>query len=572
MALTQGQHKKGTNDNDMDVRVDSTLDVVTDKWGVEHLVPHTLEGLKGNDTLFGGRGGDTLRGGGGGIIYSEEGDGDDSLHGNGGDDILIGGTGNDWLDGGVGDDRMDGGAGIDIASYRSAKEGVTVSLDEQDWQVVVAEKTIVFQPDPFVSEGGVIITPDPIITKVPAETDRLLNIENLEGSAFGDRLTGDERSNAIFGLVGDDTIDGRRGADRMEGGAGNDTYVVDNVGDVVVEAANAGSDTVRSSISSTLAANVENLTLTGTAAINGTGNALANTLVGNGAANVLNGGAGADRMIGGEGSDTYTVDNVRDKAVETNGAAGVDHVYASVSFSLAGSELENLTLTGTGHINGTGNSIANVIVGNGGNNILNGMGGADRMIGGAGSDTYTVDNVGDRAVETSGAAGIDTVYASVSFSLGGSELENMVFIGTGNLNGTGNSIANNMKGNTGANVLNGGLGNDTLTGLAGKDTFVFSTALGAGNVDRITDFSAADDTIQLSKSIVTALSAGTLAEGAFKELSVAGAKVDGDDRILYNKTTGALSYDADGSGSKAAVQFAVIDTNVALTHADFLVA
>ncbi|MFD1356274.1 calcium-binding protein, partial [Methylorubrum suomiense] len=117
-------------------------------------------------------------------------------------------------------------------------------------------------------------------------------------------------------------------------------------------------------------------------------------------------------------------------------------------------------------------------------NILNGGGGADTMIGGAGSDTYIVDNIGDKAVEANGGAGTDLVIASVSYSLGGSELENLTLTGTANLNGTGNSIANTITGNSGANILNGGGGADTMIGGAGSDTFVFSTALGAGNVDR----------------------------------------------------------------------------------------
>ncbi|KQP51496.1 hypothetical protein ASF39_10820 [Methylobacterium sp. Leaf108] len=226
-------------------------------------------------------------------------------------------------------------------------------------------------------------------------------------------------------------------------------------------------------------------------------------------------------MSGGAGSDTYYVDNVGDRALEANGAPGTDLVYASVSYSLAGAELEALVLTGAGNLNGTGNSITNTLTGNGGANVLDGQGGNDLLTGGAGADTF--------------------VFRTA--------------LGTGN---------------GGANVLDGQGGNDLLTGGAGADTFVFRTALGPTNLDRITDFSVIDDTVQLARSVFTALGAGALAEAAFKDLST--AAVDTSDRILYDKATGALSYDADGSGSAlVAMQFATIDTKAALTHLDFLV-
>ena len=185
----------------------------------------------------------------------------------------------------------------------------------------------------------------------------------------------------------------------MFGGLGNDTYVIDNVGDVVDETGGDGIDTIQTSIAFSLAAfgAIENLTLTGSAAIAGTGNDLNNVLTGNAGANILtglggndtlNGGAGADTLIGGTGDDTYVVDNVGDIVDETDGD-GTDTIQSSITFSLsdavhAKGAIENLTLTGTAAINGTGNALANIITGNAGNNILAGLGGADTLVGGAG--------------------------------------------------------------------------------------------------------------------------------------------------------------------------------------------
>lgn len=213
--------------------------------------------------------------------------------------------------------------------------------------------------------------------------------------AINARLSGTGGNDVLVGDAGGNTLDGGAGADVMEGRTGDDTYVVDNPGDVVKELAGGGYDTVKSSISYTLPDEVEALALIGSDAINGTGNAKANRMVGNDADNRLDGGAGADLLVGGKGNDTYIVDHTSDRVVEYEGQ-GKDTVLSSVSFTL-GDHLENLTLTGDADINGTGNALSNRLIGNtadnrllggAGDDWLDGGAGNDYLMGGAGSDTY----------------------------------------------------------------------------------------------------------------------------------------------------------------------------------------
>jgi Ca2+-binding RTX toxin-like protein len=303
------------------------------------------------------------------------------------------------------------------------------------------------------------------------------NVENLTltgtsalngtGNELDNVLTGNSASNTLVGGAGNDRLDGLAGADVLQGGAGNDTYVLDNSGDIVTESANEGIDTVESSITYTLTANVENLTLMGTTAINGTGNAQDNILTGNSAANTLtggdgndtlNGGAGADKLLGGLGNDTYFVDNVGDVITENLGE-GIDSVQSSVTYTLA-ANVENLTLTGTAKINATGNALDNVLDGS-----LNTA--ANVLTGGAGNDTYILGS-GDTIVEAA-AAGIDTVLSSATYTLA-ANLENLTLTGTAAINGTGNTVDNILIGNSAANTLSGGAGNDWLSGGLGNDS------------------------------------------------------------------------------------------------------
>jgi len=369
----------------------------------------------------------------------------------------------------------------------------------------------------------------------------------------------------------------------MVGEGGNDTYIVDHRHDRPFEWANQGRDEVVTGITFILHDSVEWLTLTGSANINGFGNAGENRLLGNAGANLLDGNASGDYMAGGAGSDRYVVDNRYDRAVEAAGQ-GNDEVLASISFGI-GDHVEWLTLTGSANINGTGNAGENRILGNSGANLLDGGGAGDYMAGGAGNDTYVVDNRYDRVVEAAGQ-GNDTVRSALSFSLG-ADVENLVLTGTATIDGAGNDLANALTGNLAANALFGGAGNDTINGNGGNDqihggagndtligggggaSFYFDSPLNAStNVDRIVDFSVAENAFLLSRAVFTGIAGtGTLAANAFV---VGTAAQDAADRIIYDAATGSVFYDADGTGAGAAILFARVYPNLALTNADFI--
>ena len=294
-------------------------------------------------------------------------------------DTLIGGAGADQLYGGSGNNTYLFGKGDGKDTLNWVEDSTVGKLNTLQFKSGVAESDVTAS----LSGNDLLLS----ITGTDSVTvERFFLFDNpansynpLQQIKFADGKLWNLNTITAKAMLGN--------AAALIAGLGNDTYVVDNTGDVVTENAGAGTDAVNSSITYTLTANVENLTLTGVAALNGTGNELNNTLTGNAAANTLDGGAGADAMIGGVGNDTYVVDNAGD-AVTENAGAGTDTVNSAINYILT-TNVENLTLTGAAALNGTGNGLNNTLTGNDAANMLNGGAGNDILTGGKGTDKLT---------------------------------------------------------------------------------------------------------------------------------------------------------------------------------------
>lgn len=397
-----------------------------------------LYGDDGNDHLlldpyyFVGADADAAGGASDGIAHG--GAGDDTLNGGFGSDRLYGDEGNDLLyltsySANVGVDTLAGGAGDDTYFLEIAVAGgaavliVENSGEGTDTVVAYTHYTLADHLENLTLEGfndvldlngtgnaldntlrgniGINILTggagndryfvgagDRVVEMAGAGTDTVYADTNWVLGSYLENLvltgpaldgTGNTQANVLEGNAGANRLDGAGGADRLIGGAGDDVYIIDNAGDILVEADGEGLDTARSSVTvALLAANVENLVLTGSKAINGTGNALGNRLSGNGAANIFKGGLGDDVYVVGK----------RDTAVEAAGE-GNDTVESAISWTL-GAHLENLVLTGSSAINGSGNALANRLRGNAASNTLTGMAGDDTYLFGRGGGADTI--------------------------------------------------------------------------------------------------------------------------------------------------------------------------------------
>ena len=336
--------------------------------------------------------------------------------------IITGGAGNDRFVATVGDgnDTYNGGLGTDTYDLSGTTAGATVNL-------------------------GLGTS-----TSANTGTDTLTSIENVIGGSGND---------TFVASVGD-------GNNSYNGGAGTDTY------DLSATTADA---TVNLALGTASSLDVGTDTLTSIENVIGgggndtlVGDAQNNVLIGGAGDDTLNGGVGADAMSGGLGNDTYIVDNAGDVVTEAVGE-GTDTVNTTLGSYTLGANVENLNFTGAGNFAGTGNTLANVIVGGAGNDTLDdgGVGGADTLNGGAGNDTYFVRNAGERIIDS--GVGVNTVNTTLlSYTLA-SNLQNLTFIGSGDFTGTGNQFAN---------VITGGAGNDRFVATVGDGNDTYDGRLG----------------------------------------------------------------------------------------------
>jgi VCBS repeat-containing protein len=461
-------------------------------------------------------------------------------------------SGNLFGDNGFGSDDALGGPPLAIAEVNglALNLGTTIELESGALLTVNADGSFDYDPDGSFDETPL---PSTGASNTPATDTFSYALSGGATAVVTITLNGLDSDDVILGTDGADVLTPDGGTDEVQGGLGDDTYVINNSGHLVVEAANEGFDQIIASVSYVLAASsdIESMATSDAAAatpINLTGNNVAQTLEGNAGANVLDGGGGSDQLFGNGGADVLIGGNGKDNLW---GGAGNDTLDGGVGIDR-----------------------------------LDGGAGADTMIGGAGHDMYTVSDAGDLVIEAAGG-GYDTVSSTLANYTLAAQVEDLILAGGGNITGRGNGMSNRLFGNSGNNNLVGnggndqleggagmdnlwgGIGADVLIGGAGADAFRFDTALGAGNVDTIQDYNTASERIGLHASIFTGSGGnGTLAAARFKLTT---SPLDANDRIIYNQATGNIYFDRDGSGSAAAILFASVSDGTVLNNADFFI-
>ncbi|MBZ6076087.1 calcium-binding protein [Microvirga puerhi] len=522
---------------------------------------------EGNDTALGGAANDTFDGG-------------------AGNDLLSGGGGSNLLHGGAGSDTLDGSDGISFATYDDSTTGLVVDLSHEN-----------------LNTGD-------------AAGDHFINIVGLWGSTYNDTLTGSTGANDLRGFNGDDSISGLDGQDTLVGGDGNDSLYGGSQDDSIdggrgADSIDGGSGIDRVTYADSdraVSVNLSNGTASGGYAAGDTltsieeiiGSNYNDKLIGDdGPWNWISAQGGNDTVQGGAGHDVLGGDAGDDVL---DGGAGQDDLYGGTGADslTGGSEADHLdgeagndTLDG-----GTGNDS---LVGKENNDVLRGGVGDDTIDGGSGQNVaiftgtkaqYSFGLNADGSITITGQDGTDLVKNVQKFQFDDQTVDTThlesefgsapVWLPSGGLLLRGTSHADRLTGGSGNDQLWGLAGKDVLYGGAGQDTFVFNTALNKKtNLDKIADFNVKDDTIFLdnalfkaNKSFYAAIKKGTEAKPlALKSafFKVADTAKDGNDYLIYNKKTGVLSYDPDGSGEKAAIAIATLSKNLKLTYHDLFI-
>lgn len=512
----------------------------------------------------------------GGTIIIDAGYGSDTIYGNAAANIIVAGGGNDKVNGGDGGDvyRVSGNVAGGWSTFADYDTYADTGVSGVDTIQALGTGNVDIGLLSFNASSGIEqIDATGALGTVRLMGDWQANLLDFRSTMFvgsnividagqgGDTVYGNAAANIIIAGGGNDVLNGGDGGDTYRvsgniaggwssfqdydtyadtGATGTDSIAALGTGNVDIGMTGFGASSGIEVIDGTGAlgtvrligdwqANLLDFRSTSFVGTNITiaGDGGDDTIYGTAEANVIDGGTGRDRMDGGNGGDTYRV---------TGNQAGGWSSFADFD-----------TYADTG---ASGQDVIKAV----GNKVDIGLARFDATS-------------GIEVIDTSGATGQARIlgnYTSDSF-----DFSNVTFVGTNILihAGDGNDV---VKGSAGADLVNGGKGNDTLSGGLGMDRFLFDTGLDKySNVDRILDFKAVDDTVLIDDAIFKKAGAlGTLSAGAF----VTGSKaLDASDRIIYNATTGDLFYDADGTGSSAAVQFAKLGTNLGLTNADFLI-